>query len=96
MHTGIPQIASIQGSATNTSVTLQVELPDNIQLSDTYFNVGFTLSNKCDQCEYNLYINCYAKALVGDYTCFKHKYRLLIVYRFPILVWLSGHQLLNC
>ena len=43
MHTGIPQIVSIEGSATNTSVTLQWELPDNIQLSDTYFNVRCTL-----------------------------------------------------
>ena len=42
-HAGIPQIESVQSNATNTSVTLQWELPDNIQLSDTYFNVRSTL-----------------------------------------------------
>ena len=41
-HAGVPQILSLQGAATNTSVTLQWELPDNIQISDTYFNVRST------------------------------------------------------
>jgi deleted-in-malignant-brain-tumors protein 1 len=39
---GIPQIVNLQGFATNTSVTLQWELPDNVQLSKSYFNVSYS------------------------------------------------------
>lgn len=44
MYTGIPWILNLQGSASNTSVSLQWELPDNIELRDIHFNVRFTLS----------------------------------------------------
>ena len=39
VFTGIPQPINLQGFSTNTSVTLQWQLPGNDQQDDFYFNV---------------------------------------------------------
>ena len=42
MCAGLPQPVNVRASSTNTSVTLQWELPEGIQLDEkTFYNVSF-------------------------------------------------------
>lgn len=44
-YAGPPQPVDVQGLPSNTSVALQWELPEGVQMGESYFNVSFTISH---------------------------------------------------